>query len=161
MEMQAQAHRPRPDLLLLVGPKGSGKLFIGELLERELGLPEVADQRVPVVICVGRGGQHLAGEPALDDHREPVAIAIEQQRPRREGEAGALEQGQGCILSAGPIALITQGPLHRQIGAGAGRPVEAGMNAYGRRSASGALQRICLRRYRPGWRRARLRRPAG
>lgn len=26
MEMHAQAHRPRPNLLLLVGPKGSGKL---------------------------------------------------------------------------------------------------------------------------------------
>lgn len=46
MEMQAQAHRPRPDLLLLVGPKGSGKSFIGELLERELGLPYVRPEAV-------------------------------------------------------------------------------------------------------------------
>lgn len=46
MEMHAQAYRSRPDLLLLVGPKGSGKSFIGELLERELGIPYVRPEAV-------------------------------------------------------------------------------------------------------------------
>ncbi|NTU82610.1 MAG: AAA family ATPase [Chloroflexales bacterium] len=42
----ARASAPRPNLLLLVGPKGSGKSFIGELLERELGVPYVRPEAV-------------------------------------------------------------------------------------------------------------------
>lgn len=43
---RAGADEPRPNLLLLVGPKGSGKSFIAELLEQELGLPYVRPEAV-------------------------------------------------------------------------------------------------------------------
>lgn len=61
-----------PDAIFLIGAKGSGKSFIGKLLERKLGIPFL---RV-----------------------EPIWLAIKQERVRSEMEY--LERGMETVISA-------------------------------------------------------------
>lgn len=70
------AAQPDPQLLLLVGPKGSGKSFIGMLIERELGIPYVRPEAVVLQL-------HAAGRaPTVAESLEAIVAATRVQAQR-------------------------------------------------------------------------------
>ncbi|WP_330329454.1 shikimate kinase [Streptomyces sp. NBC_00536] len=118
-------------LVVLVGPMGSGKSTVGELLAERLGVP-YRDTDADIVAAQGRPIADLfvdEGEPYFRDlERKAVADAL-------SGHTGILALGGGAILDDGTRALLAGLPVVylsmdideavRRVGLGAARPLLA------------------------------------
>ncbi|MER5729319.1 shikimate kinase [Streptomyces sp. NPDC002138] len=118
-------------LVVLVGPMGSGKSTVGQLLAERLGVP-YRDTDADIVAAQGRPIADLfvdEGEPYFRDlERAAVADAV-------SGHTGVLALGGGAILDDGTRALLAGLPVVylsmdideavRRVGLGAARPLLA------------------------------------
>lgn len=112
MEIHAQAHHPCPDLLLLVGPKGSGKSFIGELLERELGIPYVRPEAVVLRLrAAGRTptvAESLAAIVAAAEELARAASALTLDTTGAFDELGAYLEALARVGRVRPIQVLAR-----------------------------------------------------
>ncbi|MEW2417430.1 shikimate kinase [Streptomyces sp. NPDC046866] len=118
-------------LVVLVGPMGSGKSTVGELLARRLGVP-YRDTDADIVAAQGRPISDIfvdEGEPYFRElERQAVATAVAEH-------TGVLALGGGAVLDAGTRALLAGLPVAylsmdveeavRRVGLGAARPLLA------------------------------------
>ncbi|MET9699156.1 shikimate kinase [Streptomyces sp. NPDC006529] len=118
-------------LVVLVGPMGSGKSTVGQLLAERLGVP-YRDTDADIVAAEGRPIADLfvdEGEPYFRDlERAAVAEAV-------AGHTGVLALGGGAVLDDGTRALLAGLPVAylsmdtdeavRRVGLGAARPLLA------------------------------------
>ncbi|MEU3775698.1 shikimate kinase [Streptomyces sp. NPDC046876] len=118
-------------LVVLVGPMGSGKSTVGELLARRLGVP-YRDTDADIVAAQGRAISDIfvdEGEPYFRElERQAVATAVAEH-------TGVLALGGGAVLDAGTRALLAGLPVAylsmdveeavRRVGLGAARPLLA------------------------------------
>ncbi|MFD7630638.1 shikimate kinase [Streptomyces sp. NPDC059851] len=118
-------------LVVLVGPMGSGKSTVGELLARRLGVP-YRDTDADIVAAQGRPISDIfvdEGEPYFRElERQAVAAAVAEH-------SGVLALGGGAVLDAGTRELLAGLPVAylsmdveeavRRVGLGAARPLLA------------------------------------
>ncbi|MFI7356559.1 shikimate kinase [Streptomyces avidinii] len=118
-------------LVVLVGPMGSGKSTVGELLAERLGVP-YRDTDADIVSAQGREISDIfvdEGEPYFRElERQAVAAAV-------AGHTGVLALGGGAVLDEGTRALLAGLPVAylsmdveeavRRVGLGAARPLLA------------------------------------
>ncbi|MFD0271162.1 shikimate kinase [Streptomyces sp. NPDC127106] len=118
-------------LVVLVGPMGSGKSTVGELLARRLGVP-YRDTDADIVAAQGRPIADIfvdEGEPYFRGlERQAVAAAVAEH-------TGVLALGGGAVLDAGTRELLAGLPVAylsmdveeavRRVGLGAARPLLA------------------------------------
>ncbi|MCX4524837.1 shikimate kinase [Streptomyces sp. NBC_01551] len=118
-------------LIVLVGPMGSGKSTVGELLAERLGVP-YRDTDADIVGATGREISDLfidEGEPYFRElERRAVAAAVAEH-------TGVLALGGGAVLDEGTRELLTGLPVAylsmdveeavRRVGLGAARPLLA------------------------------------
>ncbi len=118
-------------LVVLVGPMGSGKSTVGELLARRLGVP-YRDTDADIVAVEGRPISDIfvdEGEPYFRElERQAVATAVAEH-------TGVLALGGGAVLDAGTRELLAGLPVAylsmdveeavRRVGLGAARPLLA------------------------------------
>ncbi|MFK0254765.1 shikimate kinase [Streptomyces sp. NPDC090445] len=118
-------------LVVLVGPMGSGKSTVGELLARRLGVP-YRDTDADIVAAQGRPISDIfvdEGEPYFRElERQAVAAAVAEH-------PGVLALGGGAVLDAGtrevlaglPVAYLSMDveAAVRRVGLGAARPLLA------------------------------------
>ncbi|MER5779186.1 shikimate kinase [Streptomyces sp. NPDC002039] len=118
-------------LVVLVGPMGSGKSTVGELLAAGLGVP-YRDTDADIVAATGREISDLfvdEGEPYFRElERQAVAAAVAEH-------TGVLSLGGGAVLDEGTRALLAGLPVAylsmdveeavRRVGLGAARPLLA------------------------------------
>ncbi|NXY94369.1 shikimate kinase [Streptomyces sp. BR123] len=118
-------------LVVLVGPMGSGKSTVGELLARRLGVP-YRDTDADIVAAQGRPISDIfvdEGEPYFRElERQAVAAAVAEH-------TGVLALGGGAVLDAGtrevlaglPVAYLSMDveAAVRRVGLGAARPLLA------------------------------------
>ncbi|MEU2395130.1 shikimate kinase [Streptomyces sp. NPDC007369] len=118
-------------LVVLVGPMGSGKSTVGELLARRLGVP-YRDTDADIVAAQGRPIADIfvdEGEPYFRElERQAVAAAVAEH-------TGVLALGGGAVLDAGTRELLAGLPVAylsmdveeavRRVGLGAARPLLA------------------------------------
>ncbi|MDJ0381029.1 shikimate kinase [Streptomyces sp. G-G2] len=118
-------------LVVLVGPMGSGKSTVGELLAERLGAP-YRDTDADIVAAQGREISDL-----FVDEGEPYFRALERAAVAEAlaGHTGILALGGGAILDDGTRALLAGLPVVylsmdideavRRVGLGAARPLLA------------------------------------
>ncbi|MEV4190516.1 shikimate kinase [Streptomyces toxytricini] len=118
-------------LVVLVGPMGSGKSTVGQLLADRLGVP-YRDTDADIVAAEGRAIADIfvdEGEPHFRElERQAVAAAVAEH-------TGVLALGGGAVLDAGTRALLAGLPVAylsmdveeavRRVGLGAARPLLA------------------------------------
>ncbi|MFD9355313.1 shikimate kinase [Streptomyces sp. NPDC060031] len=118
-------------LVVLVGPMGSGKSTVGELLAQRLGAA-YRDTDADIVAAQGREISDIfvdEGEPYFRElERQAVAAAV-------AGHTGVLALGGGAVLDEGTRALLAGLPVAylsmdveeavRRVGLGAARPLLA------------------------------------
>ncbi|MFD3557762.1 shikimate kinase [Streptomyces goshikiensis] len=118
-------------LIVLVGPMGSGKSTVGELLAERLGVP-YRDTDADIVAATGREISDLfidEGEPHFRElERRAVASAVAEH-------TGVLSLGGGAVLDGGTRELLAGLPVAylsmdveeavRRVGLGAARPLLA------------------------------------
>ncbi|CAL9389312.1 Shikimate kinase [Streptomyces sp. enrichment culture] len=118
-------------LVVLVGPMGSGKSTVGQLLAGRLGVP-YRDTDADIVAAEGRAIADIfvdEGEPHFRElERRAVAAAVAEH-------TGVLALGGGAVLDAGTRALLAGLPVAylsmdveeavRRVGLGAARPLLA------------------------------------
>ncbi|MFE2525332.1 shikimate kinase [Streptomyces sp. NPDC059382] len=118
-------------LVVLVGPMGSGKSTVGELLAAGLGVP-YRDTDADIVAATGREISDLfvdEGEPYFRElERQAVAAAVAEH-------TGVLSLGGGAVLDEGTRGLLVGMPVAylsmdveeavRRVGLGAARPLLA------------------------------------
>ncbi|MEU6296931.1 shikimate kinase [Streptomyces erythrochromogenes] len=118
-------------LVVLVGPMGSGKSTVGELLAERLGVP-YRDTDADIVTAQGRPISDIfvdEGEPYFRElERQAVAAAV-------SGHTGVLALGGGAVLDEGTRELLAGLPVAylsmdveeavRRVGLGAARPLLA------------------------------------
>lgn len=118
-------------LVVLVGPMGSGKSTVGELIARQLGV-SYRDTDADIVAAQGREISDIfvdEGEPYFRElEREAVAAAV-------AGHGGVLALGGGAVLDEKTRELLTGLPVAylsmdveeavRRVGLGAARPLLA------------------------------------
>ncbi|MGW2988886.1 shikimate kinase [Streptomyces goshikiensis] len=121
----------RGPLIVLVGPMGSGKSTVGELLAERLGVP-YRDTDADIVTATGREISDLfidEGEPHFRElERRAVAAAVAEH-------TGVLSLGGGAVLDGGTRGLLAGLPVAylsmdveeavRRVGLGAARPLLA------------------------------------
>ncbi|MFD9339230.1 shikimate kinase [Streptomyces sp. NPDC060028] len=118
-------------VVVLVGPMGSGKSTVGELLAQRLGAA-YRDTDADIVAAQGREISDIfvdEGEPYFRElERQAVAAAV-------AGHTGVLALGGGAVLDEGTRALLAGLPVAylsmdveeavRRVGLGAARPLLA------------------------------------
>lgn len=89
-------------MIVIIGPPGSGKSTVGDLLARKLGVPFADTDRVI---------EQAAGKPVGDvfvDDGEEAFRALERSAVQQAltGEAGVLALGSGAVLDPGIARLV-------------------------------------------------------
>ncbi|MFJ9645313.1 shikimate kinase [Streptomyces sp. NPDC004244] len=118
-------------LVVLVGPMGSGKSTVGELLARRLGVP-YRDTDADIVAAQGRPVSDIfvdEGEPYFRElERQAVATAVaEHTGVLALGGGAVLDEGTRRLLSDLPVAYLSMDVEEavRRVGLGAARPLLA------------------------------------
>ncbi|WP_053676629.1 shikimate kinase [Streptomyces sp. WM4235] len=118
-------------LVVLVGPMGSGKSTVGELLAAGLGVP-YRDTDADIVAATGREISELfvdEGEPYFRElERQAVAAAVaEHTGVLSLGGGAVLDEGTRGLLAGLPVAYLSMDVEEavRRVGLGAARPLLA------------------------------------
>ncbi|MER6519765.1 shikimate kinase [Streptomyces sp. NPDC060334] len=118
-------------LVVLVGPMGSGKSTVGELLAARLGVP-YRDTDADIVAATGREISDLfvdEGEPYFRElERQAVAAAVaEHTGVLSLGGGAVLDEGTRGLLAGLPVAYLSMDVEEavRRVGLGAARPLLA------------------------------------
>ncbi|MCX5076443.1 shikimate kinase [Streptomyces sp. NPDC054949] len=118
-------------LVVLVGPMGSGKSTVGELLAAGLGVP-YRDTDADIVAATGREISDLfvdEGEPYFRElERQAVAAAVaEHTGVLSLGGGAVLDEGTRGLLAGLPVAYLSMDVEEavRRVGLGAARPLLA------------------------------------
>ncbi|MCY0919797.1 MULTISPECIES: shikimate kinase [unclassified Streptomyces] len=118
-------------LVVLVGPMGSGKSTVGELLAARLGVP-YRDTDADIVAATGREISDLfvdEGEPYFRGlERQAVAAAVaEHTGVLSLGGGAVLDEGTRGLLAGLPVAYLSMDVEEavRRVGLGAARPLLA------------------------------------
>ncbi|MEU9802843.1 shikimate kinase [Streptomyces sp. NPDC051000] len=118
-------------LVVLVGPMGSGKSTVGELLAVRLGVP-YRDTDADIVAATGREISDLfvdEGEPYFRElERRSVAAAVaEHTGVLSLGGGAVLDEGTRGLLAGLPVAYLSMDVEEavRRVGLGAARPLLA------------------------------------
>ncbi|MGI5448736.1 shikimate kinase [Streptomyces sp. CA-243310] len=118
-------------LVVLVGPMGSGKSTVGELLAARLGVP-YRDTDADIVAATGREISDLfvdEGEPYFRElERQAVAAAVaEHTGVLSLGGGAVLDEGTRGLLAGLPVAYLSMDVEEavRRVGLSAARPLLA------------------------------------
>ncbi|MEU5808360.1 MULTISPECIES: shikimate kinase [unclassified Streptomyces] len=118
-------------LVVLVGPMGSGKSTVGQLLARRLGVP-YRDTDADIVAAQGRPVSDIfvdEGEPYFRElERQAVAAAVaEHTGVLALGGGAVLDEDTRRLLSDLPVAYLSMDVEEavRRVGLGAARPLLA------------------------------------
>ncbi|MFJ7778375.1 shikimate kinase [Streptomyces yangpuensis] len=118
-------------LVVLVGPMGSGKSTVGELLAERLGV-SYRDTDTDIVTAQGRPISDIfvdEGEPYFRElERQAVAAAVaEHTGVLALGGGAVLDEGTRTLLAGRPVAYLSMDVEEavRRVGLGAARPLLA------------------------------------
>ncbi|MEU9415709.1 shikimate kinase [Streptomyces sp. NPDC051577] len=118
-------------LVVLVGPMGSGKSTVGELLAVRLGVP-YRDTDADIVAATGREISDLfvdEGEPYFRalERRSVAAAVAEHTGVLSLGGGAVLDEGTRGLLAGLPVAYLSMDVEEavRRVGLGAARPLLA------------------------------------